>query len=177
MVAAWFAARGDRVTAIEPTREMREGAMALHPSPDITWADDGLPELASVRGRCFDVVWMSAVWMHFNAEERTAMFPAVAVLIARNGALMISLRHGPIPEGRRMFEVGGEETIALAATSGLAIAARTSGCAATSATASSALAQAPSDPAASAMANAASAYEPVRADRRSGGAVRAARDW
>jgi SAM-dependent methyltransferase len=120
--AAWFAARGDQVTAIEPTREMREGAAALHPSPNITWIDDGLPELASVRGRSFDLVWMSAVWMHFTPEEREAMFPGVAAHVGPAGALMMSLRHGAIPPGRRMFEVSAEETIASAAKAGLACA-------------------------------------------------------
>lgn len=117
--AAWFASRGDRVTAIEPTREMREGAIALHPSPNIDWIDDCLPDLASVRGRSFDLVWMSAVWMHFIAAERAAMMPVVAALVKSGGALMISLRHGPLPEGRRMFEVSAEETIALARDSNL----------------------------------------------------------
>lgn len=117
--AAWFAARGDRVTAIEPTREMREGGMKLHPSPNITWIDDYLPELASVRGRSFDLVWLSAVWMHFFAAERAAMMPVVTALVKPGGALMVSLRHGPLPEGRRMFEVGADETIALAAQSKL----------------------------------------------------------
>ncbi len=112
--AAWFAARGDQVTAIEPTREMREGAIKLHPSPNINWIDDCLPDLMSVRGRSFDLVWMSAVWMHFFASERAAMMPIVAALTKPGGALMISLRHGPLPEGRRMFEVRPEETIAQA---------------------------------------------------------------
>ncbi len=112
--AAWFAARGDRVTAIEPTREMREGAMALHSSPSIRWIDDSLPDLASVRGELFDLVWMSAVWMHFDAAQRAQMMPTVAALVSARGAMMISLRHGPIPEGRRMFEVGTDETVALA---------------------------------------------------------------
>ena len=117
--AAWFAARGDRVTAIEPTREMREGAIALHPAPNIAWVDDCLPELASVRGNAFDLVWMSAVWMHFFAAERAAMMPTVATLVKPGGALMISLRHGPLPEGRRMFEVSADETIAIATQSKL----------------------------------------------------------
>lgn len=112
--AAWFASRGDRVTAIEPTREMREGAMALHADVSIDWLDDCLPELASVRDKTFDLVWMSAVWMHFFAAERAAMMPTVARLVRPGGALMMSLRHGPLPEGRRMFEVSAEDTIALA---------------------------------------------------------------
>jgi SAM-dependent methyltransferase len=116
--AAWFAKRGDRVTAIEPTREMREGAIALHPEPNIEWIDDCLPDLASVRGRTFDLVWMSAVWMHFDAADRAAMMPVVAGLVRPGGTLMISLRHGPIPEGRLMFEVRADETIALAQDAG-----------------------------------------------------------
>ncbi|MCA8886993.1 MAG: class I SAM-dependent methyltransferase [Hyphomonadaceae bacterium] len=112
--AAWFARRGDRVTAIEPTREMRDGAMALHPEPNIEWIDDCLPNLMSMRGRTFDLVWMSAVWMHFDAKERSQMMTTVERLVRPGGALMISLRHGPIPEGRRMFDVGAEETAGLA---------------------------------------------------------------
>ncbi len=117
--AAWFAARGDRVTAIEPTAEMRRGAMKLHPAPSIKWIDDSLPALASVGGQQFDLVWMSAVWMHFDATDRAQMMPVIAALVRVGGALMISLRHGPIPEGRRMFEVSADETITLAERAGL----------------------------------------------------------
>lgn len=120
--AAWFASRGDRVTAIEPTQEMREGAMAIHADVSITWLDDNLPALSSVQGKAFDLVWMSAVWMHFLPAEHAAMMPVIAKLVRPGGALMISLRHGPLPEGRRMFEVGADETIALARASGLEIA-------------------------------------------------------
>lgn len=112
--AAWFAARGDHVTAVEPTREMREGGMKLHADVPINWIDDCLPDLVAVRGKIFDIVWMSAVWMHFLAAERAAMMQVVSRLVRPNGALMISLRHGPLPEGRRMFEVSAAETIGLA---------------------------------------------------------------
>src|ERR1700716_3400918 len=43
--AAWFAANGHRVVAIEPTDAMRLPAMSLHPSPLIEWLNDGLPDL------------------------------------------------------------------------------------------------------------------------------------
>lgn len=117
--AAWFAARGDSVTAIEPTRAMREGAIALHPAPNIRWIDDSLPALTSVQGEAFDLVWMSAVWMHFDADERACMMPNVAARVAPRGVLMLSLRHGAIPPGRRMFEVSVEETQKLARDAGL----------------------------------------------------------
>lgn len=118
--AAWFAERGDSVTAVEPTAEMRERGQALHPSPRIEWIDDGLPDLQRVRGRAFDLVWISAVWFHLTSEERAEAMPVVAALVGDGGALMISLRHAPAAPGRRMFEVGAEETEALAAAAGLA---------------------------------------------------------
>ena len=38
--AAWFADKGHRVVAVEPTKELRLPGMALHPSPSIEWLDD-----------------------------------------------------------------------------------------------------------------------------------------
>lgn len=118
--AAWFAERGDRVTAVEPTAEMRERGQTLHPSPRIEWIEDGLPDLQRVRGRTFDLVWISAVWFHLTAEERAEAMRVVAALVGDGGTLMISLRHAPPAPGRRMFEVGPAETEALAAAAGLA---------------------------------------------------------
>jgi len=119
--AAHFATMGHRVLAVEPVAEMREGAMKLHPSPRIEWLADTLPALARVRarGETFDAVLATAVWMHLDAAERAEAMPAVASLVRPDGVLLLSLRHGPVPEGRRMFEVTAEETIALAAREGL----------------------------------------------------------
>lgn len=119
--AAALAALGHHVVAVEPTRSLREGAMALHPSPRITWLDDSLPLLAHVhaRGAVFDLIMMTAVWMHLDAGQRALAMPKVAALLAVDGIVVMSLRHGPVPAGRRMFEVGASETVALAAGSGL----------------------------------------------------------
>src|SRR3984893_9285327 len=43
--AAWLAAQGHRVVAVEPTDAMRIPAMALHVSPRIEWLNDSLPDL------------------------------------------------------------------------------------------------------------------------------------
>jgi len=120
--AAAFAAMGHRVVAVEPVDALREGARKLHPSPHIEWLADGLPGLAVVRARdeMFDVVVATAVWMHLDAAQRAQAMPAVASLVAPGGVLILSLRHGPVPAGRRMFDVSAEETIALAAREGLA---------------------------------------------------------
>ena len=45
--------------------------------------------------------------------------PRVAKLLRAEGVLALSLRHGPVPPGRRMFEVTADETIGLAQTEGL----------------------------------------------------------
>ena len=115
--AAWFAAQGHRVVAVEPTDAMRLPAMALHPSPRIEWLDDSLPDLAVLRtsGEKFDVVMLTAVWMHLDAQQRRQAMPNVAALVRAGGAVIMKIRHGPVPGGRRMFEVSPEETIELAA--------------------------------------------------------------
>jgi SAM-dependent methyltransferase len=119
--AAGFAAMGHRVVTVEPTEEMRRGAIALHPNPLIEWLDDSLPDLARVRarGEQFDVVMLTAVWMHLDAQQRRQAMPNVAALVRNGGVLIMTLRHGPVPPGRRMFEVSGEETIGLAEPLGL----------------------------------------------------------
>jgi len=119
--AAGFAALGYDVVAAEPTDEMREGGRRLHAQANIEWLDDGLPDLAALRGRgvLFDVVMMTAVWMHLDQAEQRCAMPNVASLLRLRGVLAMTLRYGPVPPGRRMFEVSTGETIALAAASGL----------------------------------------------------------
>lgn len=120
---AGFASLGYDVVAAEPTDEMREGAKRLHASSKVEWLDDGLPELALLRGRSerFDVVMMTAVWMHLDQAERRGAMPHVVELMRPGGLLVITLRYGPVPAGRRMFEVSTDETIALAGEAGLAL--------------------------------------------------------
>ena len=45
--------------------------------------------------------------------------PKIAALMRLGGLLILSLRHGPIPQGKRMFNVTAGETIALARKAGL----------------------------------------------------------
>jgi 2-polyprenyl-3-methyl-5-hydroxy-6-metoxy-1,4-benzoquinol methylase len=119
--AAWFAAMGDRVVAVEPTDELRIPAMALHPSRLIEWLNDSLPDLSFLltRGGKFDVVMLTAVWMHLDKQQRRHAMPKVASLIGEGGVMIMSLRHGPVPPTRRMFEVSAEETMQLAQAGGL----------------------------------------------------------
>jgi SAM-dependent methyltransferase len=114
--AAWFASQRHRVVAVEPTDAMRLPAMALHPSPRIEWLNDSLPDLALLRsrGERFDVVMLSAVWMHLDEAQRRRAMPNLAALVRAGGVVIMKIRHGPVPVGRRMFEISPEETIELA---------------------------------------------------------------
>ncbi|HSV57957.1 MAG TPA: class I SAM-dependent methyltransferase [Variovorax sp.] len=114
--AAWFASRGHEVVAVEPTPEFRAAGTRLYPSPNIEWLDDSLPrlDLVSASRQTFDAVMLSGVWMHLDEPERREAMPILASLLAPVGVLVLSLRHGPVPAGRRMFEVSGEETVELA---------------------------------------------------------------
>jgi len=51
--------------------------MLLHPSPMIEWLDDSLPDLAVMRARGeeFDVVMLTAVWMHLDKLQRRRAMP------------------------------------------------------------------------------------------------------
>ncbi|MEL8055338.1 MAG: class I SAM-dependent methyltransferase [Pseudomonadota bacterium] len=119
--AGWFASQGHDVVAVEPTNELRLGGQALHPEPNIHWLDDRLPHLTKVRAldQDFDMALMNGVWMHLDEDERTIAMPHIAGLLRPSGRLILNLRHGPVPQGRRMFDVSGEETTALADKVGL----------------------------------------------------------
>jgi len=119
--AAGLAALGHTVLAVEPVDAFRDAARALHASPRIEWLDDSLPELVALLARreTFDVVMLSAVWMHLDAPQRDRAMGRVAALLRDGGVSIMSLRHGPVPAGRRMFEVSADETIRLALARGL----------------------------------------------------------
>ncbi len=120
--AAALAKLGHYVTAVEPTAELRAEGQRRHAALPMAWIDDHLPRLDRLRalGERFDLLLLTAVWMHLDAAERAAGMPALASLMAEGGQAVMSLRHGPVPAQRRMFDVSADETIALAAAHGLA---------------------------------------------------------
>ncbi len=123
--AAALAELGHRVVAVEPTAALRDRVALLHPSTRIEWIDASLPHLARLmtRGARFDVVMLTAVWIHLDPQQRREAMPRVASLLRPGGVLLLTLRHGPAPPGRRrLFETSAEETIALAGSHGLHLA-------------------------------------------------------
>ncbi|MEU4930064.1 class I SAM-dependent methyltransferase [Streptomyces yokosukanensis] len=119
--AAALAAQGHRVVAVEPTAELRTLGRRLHADQEIDWIDDALPELPglSAQGRRFDLILLTAVWMHLDARQRASAMARLGGLLVVGGRVVLSLRHGPVPAGRRMFPVCAQETIDLAREHGL----------------------------------------------------------
>lgn len=121
--AAALAAMGHQVVAVEPVTEFVSAAKALYSSPAIEWVEDSLPHLDRLRSRRqkFDLVMLSAVWMHLDQGARALAFPRVAELLQAGGRIVLSIRHGPVPDGRRMFDVPDEETLNLASAQNLRV--------------------------------------------------------
>jgi SAM-dependent methyltransferase len=95
--AAWFAALGHSVLAVEPTEALLGAGTKLHPSPRISWLNDALPDLSRTlaRGEVFDRVLLCAVWHHLSEHERARAMPNLARLVAPGGFLIMILRHEP----------------------------------------------------------------------------------
>lgn len=72
---------------------------------------------------------LTAVWTHLDEEQRRRAMVRVASFVRPGGLMALSLRHGPIPAGRRMFDVTAGETVALARAEGLTCILRSEGAA------------------------------------------------
>lgn len=121
--AAWLAAKGWEVVAVEPAVTLRAEAARLHPEPAIRWLDDRLPALSAVHrlGLGFDLIWLSGVWMHVPPEDRPRAMRKLATLLKPGGRIMLTLRHGPAPEDRPMWPVDAHEVERLGLDHGLAL--------------------------------------------------------
>lgn len=119
--AAWFAANGYDVVAVEPSDAMLAHARKLHSSTRIHWVSDCLPDLANVRrlGLSFDLILLSAVWMHIPPAARQRSLRKLATMLAPKGRIAISLRLGPPDTKRAMYEVSLPELAGLAQQFGL----------------------------------------------------------
>lgn len=111
-----LAGRGWDVLAAEPADRLRAlGEKATH-GCSVQWTGDRLPALATVRAHSyrFDLILVSAVWMHIAPAQRERAFRALAELLAPGGTLVITLRHGPSGDERRFHETDRGELEALA---------------------------------------------------------------
>lgn len=85
------------VVATEPAAELRRLGSKATAHHSVQWLDDALPELSGVRKLSyrFDLILLSAVWMHLAPSTRERAFRILTELLAPSGMLVITLRHGP----------------------------------------------------------------------------------
>ncbi|MBD8532236.1 MULTISPECIES: methyltransferase domain-containing protein [unclassified Massilia] len=121
--AAWLAAHGYEVVAVEPSDAMLAQARRLHASNRIHWLSDSLPDLTRVRrlGLHFDLILLSAVWMHVPPATRQRALRKLATLLAPRGRIAISLRLGAPDSERAMHAVSPQELSSLALQFGLRV--------------------------------------------------------
>ena len=121
--AGWFASLGHNVVAVEPSAALRSLAAALHPSPQVRWLDDRLPDLAATLrlGLGFDLVLLSAVWMHLAPADRPRALRKLVALVKPGGLIVVTLRHGPAETERDMHPVSLAELQDIARNHGLAV--------------------------------------------------------
>lgn len=105
--ASWFAANGHRIVAVEPSDAMQTIGRRLHPSPDIEWRQDSLPGLAETvaSGETFDLIILSAVWMHVRPNERKQALKTLASFLKPSGRIYLTLRIGPSEPRRGIYRV------------------------------------------------------------------------
>jgi 2-polyprenyl-3-methyl-5-hydroxy-6-metoxy-1,4-benzoquinol methylase len=83
----------------------------LHPATEIEWRLDRLPELTETRasGETFDLIVLSAVWMHVKPTERRRALENLAAVLKPGGIMYLTLRIGPAEPARGIYSVSAEE--------------------------------------------------------------------
>jgi SAM-dependent methyltransferase len=104
------AANNISVTAIEPAQTLAELGKKQTQGLNVHWLQDSLPDLKTVTQQeiSFDLILLSAVWMHIPESQRERALRKLANLLKPGGKLVISLRHGPSGDERKMFDVCSE---------------------------------------------------------------------
>lgn len=119
--ARFLAAKGFQVVAVEPADALRELAIEFSAhaqssnTQSIQFLADELPALPQVRAlhQPFELILLSAVWMHLTNEQRSAALPTLCTLLVPQGLLVLTLRHGSFSDGREAYPVSTDEIEAL----------------------------------------------------------------
>jgi SAM-dependent methyltransferase len=119
--AAYLSNLGYKVVAVDKSQAMLEQAKQNFPNQSITWLQDALPSLREVRklDLKFDVILLSAIWMHIPASERRKCIRILSSLLVPNGKIVITLRHGSFSDGRTAHGVSLDELRLLSQAYGL----------------------------------------------------------
>ncbi|MCL1052165.1 class I SAM-dependent methyltransferase [Shewanella abyssi] len=127
------------VYAVEPAQSLAEVGKALtskvysdlvkvagaasNTIKPVTWLEDKLPQLRKTQALNlkFDLILLSAVWMHIDPSERCTALHSMAKLLTADGKIIITLRHGKSDDERVMHQVSIEELQVQSLRNGLSI--------------------------------------------------------
>ncbi|MGB0938495.1 MAG: methyltransferase domain-containing protein [Colwellia sp.] len=113
-----------QIFAIEPAKEFSKRGQETTEGLNVKWLDDSLPALNNISKQevSFDLILLSAVWMHVPPSDRKRAIRKLANLLKPGGKIVISLRHGQTKEDiteRQMHIVCADELKQLATDVGL----------------------------------------------------------
>ncbi|MBA6294414.1 methyltransferase domain-containing protein [Colwellia sp. MB02u-9] len=113
-----------QIVAVEPANLLAELGARQTTGLNVKWLTDSLPALSVITKQevSFDLILLSAVWMHIPVSDRARSIRKLANLLKPGGKLVISLRHGQTIEDRnerKMHNVCADELKQLASDVGL----------------------------------------------------------
>lgn len=103
--ALWLAEKGWLVTAVEPCDNFRR---AIPQKPNILTLDDQLPGLPHTPSHKYELILVSAVWMHLTPSQQQIAYNRLQQLMAPNALLIITWRNQAY-EHKREFEPVDEQ--------------------------------------------------------------------
>ena len=109
--AFWAAQQGVSVVAVDGAADMLAQARKDHAHHLINYLEDYAPRFDKLRhmNLKFDIVLMGAFLFHFNENERQTLYSSLKPLLRDPAQMFVTLRHGPVPEGRVMHHVPLQE--------------------------------------------------------------------
>ncbi|MDO6427172.1 methyltransferase domain-containing protein [Thalassotalea sp. 1_MG-2023] len=113
-----------QIFAAEPAKALSQLGQKTTQGLNVKWLEDSLPALSNVTKQevSFDLILLSAVWMHIPPSDRARSIRKLANLLKPGGKLIISLRHGQTDDEckqRKMHHVCADELKKLATEVGL----------------------------------------------------------
>lgn len=113
-----------QIFAVEPAQKLSLIGQNTTLGLNVRWLEDSLPALSNITKReiSFDLILLSAVWMHVAQSDRARSIRKLANLLKPGGKLVISLRHGQTEQEckeRKMHTVCVDELKRLAIDVGL----------------------------------------------------------
>jgi SAM-dependent methyltransferase len=113
-----------QILAVEPAQELSQLGQKTTQGLNVKWLEDSLPALSNVTKQefSFDLILLSAVWMHIPPSDRARSIRKIANLLKPGGKLVVSLRHGQTDEEcqqRKMHHVCAYELKQLSTDVGL----------------------------------------------------------